>query len=219
MLVKTASKHKTIDWGTLPYEEALEKQRTYVDARIQGRQGDILIFTEHPPVYTLGLRKEADKHLLCDAASLAKAGIELVKTNRGGDITYHGPGQIVGYPIISLTEKKDLHAYLRSLEDVLIQTLKHYGLKAKRSPGKTGIWLDTRKIAAMGVAVRKWVTYHGFALNANVDLSPFSGIIPCGISPKEGRITSMQIELGRELDLSELKTILAKEFWKIFKKS
>jgi lipoyl(octanoyl) transferase len=135
-----------------------------------------------------------------------------VKTNRGGDITYHGPGQIVGYPILSLATRKDLHAYLRFLEQVLINSIGAMGLAAARREGKTGIWLGQRKIAAIGVAVRRWVTYHGFALNVNANLSHFGGIVPCGITATEGTVTSMHAELGRPVDEAEVKTLLADEF-------
>jgi lipoyl(octanoyl) transferase len=184
-----------------------------VARRLAGEIGDTLVFTEHEPVYTLGVRLGATRHLLWDAGELARRGIEVVETNRGGDITYHGPGQIVGYPIISLIARKDLHAYLRFLEQVLINALGNLGLAAARRPGQTGIWLGSRKIAAIGVAVKRWVTYHGFALNVNNDLAPFTGIVPCGIA--DGTVTSLRQELGREFDLAEVKTVLAAEFWKL----
>lgn len=206
-----------IDWGLTSYETAFQRQIEYVQDRIAGTIDDTLIFTEHPPVYTLGARKDAHTHILWDSPTLEEQGIALTKTNRGGDVTYHGPGQIVGYPIISLTEQKDLHAYLRNLEQVLINALGCHGLATARRPGKTGIWLETRKIAAIGIALKKWVTYHGFALNVNNDLSPFKGIIPCGIPSEEGTVTSMKEELGMELDLEAIKHTIASEFWKIFK--
>ena len=135
-----------------------------------------------------------------------------MKTTRGGDITYHGPGQIVGYPIVSLAPRKDLHAYLRFLEQVLINSVGALGLAAARRPGLTGIWLGPRKVAAIGVAVKRWVAYHGFALNVNANLAHFGGIVPCGISATEGTVTSLQAELGRPLDLAEVKTVIAREF-------
>ncbi len=204
---------RTIDWGRTVYESARTQQEEWVSRRLAGEVGDTLIFTEHEPVYTLGVRSGAEKHLVWEPAQLARAGIDVVKTNRGGDITYHGPGQIVGYPIVSLEHRKDLHAYLRFLEQVLINTLGTLGLVAARNPGKTGIWLGPRKIAALGVAVRRWVAYHGFALNVNTDLAHFGGIVPCGISAAEGTVTSLQAELGRALDLAEVKAVLAREFW------
>ena len=201
------------DWGRTPYEEAWERQKQLVAQRIDGTIGDTLVFTEHHPVFTLGLRTGAEAHLLWSRERLATEGIAVVKTNRGGDITYHGPGQIVGYPIISLESRRDLHAYLRFLEQVLINSLGSLGLAAARRDGKTGIWLGRRKIAAIGVAVRRWVTYHGFALNVDPRLEHFSGIIPCGISASDGEVTSMRAELRRDIDPAEVKQVLATEFW------
>jgi lipoyl(octanoyl) transferase len=183
-----------------------------VAKRIAEEIGDTLVFTEHEPVFTVGVRAGSDAHLIWNAERLMEEGVEVVKTNRGGDITYHGPGQIVGYPIVSLVSRKDLHAYLRFLEDVLINSVAHLGLTASRRDGKTGIWIGVRKIGAIGVAVKRWVAYHGFALNVNAQLAHFAGIIPCGIDAAEGSVTSLQAELGRALDLANVKTILAAEF-------
>jgi lipoyl(octanoyl) transferase len=201
----------TVDWGRTRYTPAWRRQKDFVARRLAGEVSDTLIFTEHEPVYTIGVRLGAARNLLWDPAELARRGIDLVETNRGGDITYHGPGQIVGYPIIDLTPRRDLHAYLRFLEQVLINALGSLGLAADRRPGKTGIWLGPRKIAALGVAVKRWVTYHGFALNVNTDLTPFAGIVPCGIT--DGTVTSVQQELGRAFDQAEVKQVLASEFW------
>jgi lipoyl(octanoyl) transferase len=205
---------RTLDWGRTRYAEAWAHQDELVRQRIAGEIGDTLVFTEHEPVFTIGLRSGAGTHLVWNEEQLAQTGIPVVKTNRGGDITYHGPGQIVGYAIVSLAARKDLHAYLRFLEQVLINSLGSLGLAADRRDGKTGIWLGRRKIAAIGVAVRRWVTYHGFALNVNADLAPFSGIVPCGISAADGSVTSMQVELGRACDPAEVKAVLANEFGK-----
>jgi lipoyl(octanoyl) transferase len=139
-----------------------------------------------------------------------------VKTNRGGDITYHGPGQIVGYPIVSLAPRPDLHAYLRFLEQVLINSVGCLGLAAGRREGKTGAWLGARKIAAVGVAVRRWVTYHGFALNVDAHLAHFQGIVPCGIGAADGTVTSLQTEFGHPVDLVEVKRVVATEFWSLW---
>ena len=203
----------TLDWGRTGYEAAWRQQEELVARRNAGEIGDTLVFTEHEPVFTLGVRRGAEQHLIWDAAELARRGVAVVTTNRGGDITYHGPGQIVGYPIVSLNPRKDLHAYLRFLEQVLINTVGTFGLAADRRAGKTGIWLGPRKIAAIGIAVKKWTAFHGFALNVNADLTPFSGIVPCGIT--DGTVTSMQLELGRELALAEVKRVLAAEFWRL----
>ena len=202
----------TVDWGRTRYADAFARQNELVAQRIAGEIGDTLVFTEHEPVFTIGMRGGAEAHLVWNAEQLTREGVEVAKTNRGGDITYHGPGQIVGYPIISLTPRKDLHAYLRFLEQVLINSIGTLGLAASRRDGKTGIWLGQRKIAAIGVAVRKWVTYHGFALNVNANLSHFSGIVPCGISATEGTVTSMDQELGHRVDETEVKSVLAAEF-------
>jgi lipoyl(octanoyl) transferase len=201
-----------LDWGRTGYEAAWRAQDDLVARRIAGEIGDTLVFTEHNPVYTLGLRSGAADHLVWAADHLAREGIEVVKTNRGGDITYHGPGQLVGYPIVDLTSRKDLHEYLRLLEQVLINTVGGLGLEATRRDGKTGIWVGTRKIAAIGVAVRRWVAYHGFALNVQPNLAHFQGIVPCGISATEGTVTSLRAELGHDLDLALVKARLATEF-------
>lgn len=201
-----------IDWGRTRYADARERQDGLVAKRIAGEIGDTLVFTEHEPVFTLGSRAGSETHLVWDTGRLAEEGVEVVKTNRGGDITYHGPGQIVGYPIVSLESRKDLHAYLRFLEDVLIKSVGNFGLNAARRDGKTGIWIGQRKIAAIGVAVKRWVAYHGFALNVNTQLGHFGGIIPCGIAPTEGSVTSLDVELGKPQDLPEVKRILAAEF-------
>ncbi len=206
----------TLDWGRTGYADAWRRQEEQVARRNAGEIGDALVFTEHHPVYTLGVRKGAETNVLWDSAELARRGIEVVTTNRGGDITYHGPGQIVGYPIVNIAARKDLHAYLRFLEQVLIDSVGTFGLVAARREGMTGIWRGPRKIAAIGVAVKKWTTFHGFALNVNNDLTPFTGIIPCGISAAEGTVTSMKTELGRDLDLAEVRRVLATEFWRQF---
>jgi lipoyl(octanoyl) transferase len=202
----------TLDWGRTDYALAWQQQEKLVAQRNAGAIPDTLVFTEHEPVFTLGVRRGAEQNLLWNADELARRGITVVTTNRGGDITYHGPGQIVGYPIISLTPRQDLHAYLRFVEQVLINTVGTFGLAADRRVGKTGIWLGPRKIAAIGIAVKKWTTFHGFALNVNTDLSAFRGIVPCGIT--DGTVTSLQAELGRALDLAEVKQVLAAEFWR-----
>ncbi len=206
----------TLDWGPTAYGAAWSRQEDLVARRNAGEIGDTLVFTEHEPVFTLGVRSGAEAHLLWDEAELTRRGIAVVATNRGGDITYHGPGQIVGYPIINLAPRKDLHAYLRLVEQVLINTVGTFGLAAARRPGKTGIWLGPRKIAAIGIAVKKWTTFHGFALNVNPDLTPFSGIVPCGIT--DGTVTSMAAELGSAPSAEEVKRVLALEFWSLLPK-
>ncbi|HAV13806.1 MAG TPA: lipoate-protein ligase B [Opitutae bacterium] len=203
-----------VDWGRTRYADAFERQKTLVDAVRKGKSTDTLVFTEHEPVYTMGLRKGAEQHLIWPEALCTQEGIEIYKSNRGGDITYHGPGQIVGYPILSLQKRRDLHAYLRDLEVVVINALATFGLIADRREGKTGIWLGERKICAIGVAVRTWVTYHGFALNVSPNMNHFSGIVPCGIT--DGTVTSMELELDEKVDMNLVKTALAVEFQKVF---
>ena len=206
---------EVIDWGRTEYKDAFERQKARVEQRRSGECGDALIFTEHAPVYTMGLRKGAAQHLVWAEAKCARRAIAVVQSNRGGDITYHGPGQIVGYPILSLQHRRDLHAYLRDLEEVVIRTLATYGLASARREGKTGIWLDgARKICAIGVAVRSWITYHGFALNVCPDMSHFGGIVPCGIT--DGSVTSLTNELDKPVDIAEVKARLAVEFERVF---
>lgn len=180
---------------------------------------DTLLFVEHPHVYTLG--KSGDfSNLLADDERLKAIGAEFFRTNRGGDITYHGPGQLVGYPILDLDEYfTDIHRYLRTLEEVIIATLADYGLSGDRSPGETGVWLDVgtpfaRKICAMGVRASRWVTMHGWAFNLNTDLRYFEYIIPCGI--KDKAVTSLQRELGRPIDEAEAKARVAGHFARLF---
>lgn len=199
------------DWGRTAYADAFNRQVERVEQRLAGEIGDTLILTEHESVYTIGARHGAEKHLLLAPDALQARGIQVAKTNRGGDITWHGPGQIVGYPIISLAETRDLHAYLRKVEQLIINVIGSLGLAGHRREGLTGIWLGNRKIAAIGVAVKRWVTYHGFALNVSCDLGNFGGIVPCGITPAEGTVTSVCAELGRAIDLAEVKPLIAAE--------
>lgn len=181
--------------GLMPYAEALEYQRAVARARISGEiADDVLILVEHPPVVTLG-RSFKQRHLLASPAMLASRGIELFDVERGGDVTFHGPGQLVGYPIIDLKQhRRDLHWYLRTLEGALITALGEFGIPAERNAGFTGVWTRGRKIASIGVHARDWVTWHGFALNVSTDLSYFDVIVPCGIEA----VTMTSI--ARELD-------------------
>ena len=178
-----------------------------------------LIFCEHPHVYTLG-KSGDEKNLLVNEDYLKSRGATFHKINRGGDITYHGPGQIVGYPILDLDNFfTDIHKYLRFLEEAVVLTLKEYGLESERSPGETGVWFDigtpkARKICALGVKSSRWVTMHGFAFNVNSDLSYFGNIIPCGITDKS--VTSLQKELGKKLDMDEVKNKLKAHLIELF---
>ncbi|MEP0134538.1 MAG: lipoyl(octanoyl) transferase LipB [Eudoraea sp.] len=210
---------------TWDYQELLFQQT--VDLKIKNRREETLLetpnhflFVEHPHVYTLG--KSGDmSNLLVDEKYLETKGAQFYKINRGGDITYHGPGQIVGYPILDLDNFfTDIHKYLRLLEEMVILTLAEYGLKAQRSKGETGVWLDVgtpfaRKICAMGVRASRWVTMHGFAMNVNADLGYFDLMIPCGIKGKA--VTSLNVELGKkEVSMAEVKEKLLKHFSQLF---
>ncbi|MCL6267844.1 lipoyl(octanoyl) transferase LipB [Flagellimonas myxillae] len=210
---------------TWDYQELLFKQ--IVDLKIKNRRTEgfeetlnHFLFVEHPHVYTLGKSGDID-NLLVNEAQLKENNATFYKINRGGDITYHGPGQIVGYPILDLDNFfTDIHKYLRFLEEMVILTLAEYGLKAERSEGETGVWLDVgtpfaRKICAMGVRASRWVTMHGFALNVNANLGYFDLMIPCGIRGKS--VTSLNVELGRkEVDMDEVKEKLLHHFAKLF---
>ena len=190
------------DLGVLPYVDALILQRAVARARIAGAfDEDLLLLVEHPPVVTQG-RSSKEQHLLASPALLAARGVELHEVERGGDVTFHGPGQLVGYPIIDLKRhKRDLHWYLRQLEAALIVALAPMGIVGERSPGLTGVWAGGRKLASIGVHARDWVTWHGFALNVTTDLSYFDLIVPCGISAVE--MTSIAHELARESSTAE----------------
>jgi lipoyl(octanoyl) transferase len=223
------------DWGLIPYEQAWERQKRLLEKTAQIKLANrkkqkeeqiptpnYFAFCEHPHVYTLGKNGKAE-HLLLSEKQLSEKGIAYYPIDRGGDITYHGPGQIVGYPILDLENFfTDIHRYLRTIEAAIIQTLQVYGLEAGVIPGLTGVWLGIeerpRKIAAIGVKCSRWITMHGFALNVNVDLSYFNYIIPCGIADKA--VTSLTQELGRPAPVDEIKPILlaklAKEFgWEL----
>jgi lipoyl(octanoyl) transferase len=183
-----------VDLGTRRYGEVLELQRAVAHARIAGDiDQDVLLLVEHPPVVTTG-RGTKSGNLLLNADGLAARGIELFDVERGGDVTFHGPGQLVGYPIIDLRRhKEDLHWYLRQVEQVLIDALASLDIRAERNPGKTGVWTSGRKIASIGVHARQWVTWHGFALNVTTDLSYFDVMVPCGIT--DVTMTSVEREL------------------------
>lgn len=205
------------DLGFINYQDAWDLQKNVLNERLNNNIADTFFLLEHPHTYTLG--KTADKENLIGSADyLKKNNIDVVEIDRGGDITYHGPGQIVGYPIINLKDwKMDTHLYLRSLEEVIILTCREFGLDCGRQEKYTGVWLNDRKIAAIGIKVSRWITMHGFAFNINTDLSFFNGIIPCGIKDKE--VTSLEKELGRNIDLNETKQILVNNFIKVFEYS
>ena len=209
---------------TWAYQEELFKG--VVDIKINNRKNNLetptpnyFLFVEHPHVYTLGKNGDVS-NLLLDEAQLKAKGATFYKINRGGDITYHGPGQIVGYPIIDLENFfTDIHKYLRFLEEVIIKTLAEYGIQSERSKGETGVWLDVdtpfaRKICALGVRASRWITMHGFALNVNTNLGYFDHIIPCGIKGKA--VTSLEVELNRKVPLDEVKEKILKNFATLF---
>lgn len=200
--------------GFINYKDAWDIQKKTLEWRLKPSSNDVLYLLEHGHTYTLG--KTAHKeNLLGDEEFLNTNNISVFEIDRGGDITYHGPGQIVGYPIINLESwKKDTHKYLRSLEEVIIKVCGDYGLIGSRNEKFTGVWIEDRKIAAIGIKVSRWVTMHGFAFNVNTDLNFFNGIIPCGISDKA--VTSLQNELGKNIDLEEVKGKLIKYFTEEF---
>ena len=199
-----------IDLSLTPYRDALALQRRLAALRVEGLVGDLLLLLEHPPVITLG-RGGQHAHLLVPESSLSALGIEFFNVERGGDITYHGPGQLVGYPILNLAEHgRDVHFYLRRLEGVLIETLTTFGLGASRWIGRTGVWVRGRKIASIGIHVSRWVTRHGFALNVDMNLAPFELIVPCGI--KGASATSIAKELSCPVPVEDVIPVLVQRF-------
>ena len=200
--------------GRTNYKDTWDLQKKLVELRFQGKIPDILLVTEHDPVLTMG-RGTAKSNLLVSRAELESRGIELYQIERGGDITFHGPGQLVLYPIIDLAKRgRDLHKYLRDLEEVVILTLKEYDLTATLKKGLTGVWVNNHKLAAIGVAVSHWISYHGLALNVNTDLDYFKLINPCGITQfPVGSIASM---VGKEIDFAETESLLTENFAEYF---
>ena len=202
--------------GLVEYRDAQTRQVDLVDQRRHWPH-DLLILLEHPPVITFG-RSTDQNNLLWDQETLQAAGIDCAPSPRGGDITLHGPGQLVGYPIVDLSHyRKDLHLYLRQLEEVLIRTLADFGLAGETVSGKTGVWLQGRKIASIGIAVRHWISYHGFALNIDNDLSAFDAIIPCGLSGVT--MTSMGRELDRPVESEQVAEALIGHFGAVMQRT
>ena len=197
--------------GLVPYAQALELQRALVEDRRANRVGDLLLLVEHPPVVTLGVRKEISRsHILASDAMLASHGVEIHETGRGGDVTYHGPGQIVGYPIIDLKpDRLDVHRYVRDLEEVLIRAVGDFGVRGERVKGLSGVWVVNDKLAAIGVRISRWITSHGFALNVTTDLDAFKWIVPCGI---EGRDVTSLHRLGALADQPQVEARLIARF-------
>lgn len=202
------------DLGYREYVGTLELQNRLRSARLAGKIPDVLILVEHPPVITLGSGAE-EKHILASSTQLDRKGVAVCRTNRGGDVTYHGPGQLVGYLIFDLrSHNQDILLFLRNIEEGLIRALEKFQLNGTRKDGYTGVWIGSRKIAAIGIAVSRWVTMHGFALNVSTDLDRFSLIIPCGIS-KYG-VTSMLKELNSNINLESVKKEVVKSFADVF---
>ena len=223
-------KVKYHDLGSTEYAETWQMQKdiftSIIDIKMDNRHNGTsvptsnhLLFTEHLPVYTLG-RQGKEEHLLLSMPHLKEKGVSFFKIDRGGDITYHGPGQITGYPIIDLDNfSPDIHLYVRNLEEIVIRTIAKWGIKGSRSEKETGVWIDVgtpmaRKICAIGVRTSHWVTMHGFALNVNTDMNYFTHIIPCGIRGKG--VTSMEIEVGEKIDIEEVKKELVVQFCEVF---
>jgi len=204
------------DLGRIPYREALEFQRRAAWDRASAASADAIYFAEHEPVLTVGRAGRASS-LRANPALLRARGVEVIPVERGGDITYHGPGQIVAYPILALSELpsgRDLHRYLRDLEEVLIETLATYGIRAGRRAPHTGVWVEDRKVAAIGVAVRRWITLHGFALNVDPDLTHFDWIHPCGL--RDLGVTSMCVLLGEAPPRAEILARLRESFARVW---
>jgi lipoyl(octanoyl) transferase len=193
--------------GTISYEDGLALQARLVEERRSGAIPDTLLLLEHPPVITLGVKtRRGPNHIVASEETLAEQGVKVHETGRGGDVTYHGPGQLVGYPILDLApDRKDVHVYVRDIEEVLIRTAAAFGVEAKRVPGLTGVWVGPdgkeEKLAAIGIRISRWITSHGFALNVSTNLDHFNLIVPCGIADR--RVTSLEKLLGRNVSIEE----------------
>jgi lipoyl(octanoyl) transferase len=202
--------------GLVRYADALDLQKQLVEDRKADRIPDQLLLLQHPPVITLGVKSRGDRsHVLAAPAALARAGVELFETGRGGDVTYHGPGQLVGYPIVDLRpDRCDVHRYVRDLEEVLIATARAFGVTAARVPGLTGAWVGDRKLAAIGVRIARWITSHGFAFNVATDLDHFKLIVPCGITDKG--VTSLDELTGRRIPMQSVEDAAIDAFSALF---
>lgn len=202
--------------GTIPYADAVALQHRLVEQRKAGSIPDQLLLLEHPTVITLGVKVRTNRsHVLADERVLATRGVEVVESGRGGDVTFHGPGQLVGYPIIDLRpDRCDIHRYVRDLEEVLIRTAAVFGVTAARVPRLTGVWVGQDKLAAIGVRIARWITSHGFALNVSTDLTYFDLIVPCGI--RDRGVTSLQRVVGRTVGMVEVETAVVDAFAAVF---
>ena len=201
--------------GCVSYGEALDLQKTLVDERRAGCVPDLLLLLQHPPVITLGVRRDSRSHVIASDGQLAMHGIEVHEAGRGGDVTYHGPGQIVGYPILDLRpDRCDVHRYVRDLEEVMIRVCADYGIAAHRVDGLTGAWVGTAKIGAIGVRISRWITSHGFAFNVNTRLEDFQLIVPCGIADRG--VTSLRELLGKEVSIEDVEERFIRRFAEVF---
>src|SRR3989440_4099765 len=202
--------------GLVPYADALALQKELVEERQTARVGDLLLFVEHPHVLTLGVRGDGGRsHITAPPHVLAARGVDVHETGRGGDITYHGPGQVVGYPIVDLKpDRCDVHRYVRDLEEVLIRVSADYGLSGERVGGLTGVWIGGAKVAAIGVRIARWITSHGFALNVTTDLDYFNLIVPCGIADRG--VTPLARLLGHAVDRGEVEERVIARFQEVF---
>jgi lipoyl(octanoyl) transferase len=205
--------------GVVPYGEALALQKALVEERRAERVPDLLLLLQHPPVITLGVRGDGGRsHIVATDRRLAELGVEIHETGRGGDVTYHGPGQLIGYPILDLRpDRCDVHRYVRDVEDVMIRTCADYGLNAGRIQGLTGTWIGAEKIGAIGVRISRWITSHGFAFNVATDLTHFQLIVPCGISDRG--VTSIRKAVGRDVPIREVEDRLIEHFCEVFDRS
>lgn len=205
--------------GVIGYQEALDLQADLVEQRRRGDIGDVLLLLEHPPVITLGVKaRNTRTNILATDAQLAAEGVELFQSGRGGDVTYHGPGQLVGYPIFNLNpHRRDVHKYVRDIEQALIDAVAAFGITAGRVPGLTGIWVGHNKLAAIGVRISRWITSHGFALNVATNLSHFNLIVPCGIQDRG--VTSIDLLLGRTVPMAEVEQAVEAAFRAVFEDS
>src|SRR5688572_7215232 len=205
--------------GQVAYQAALDLQAALVEDRRAGRIGDTLLLLEHPPVITLGVKtRHGAKHIIASAEELARQGVTVHETGRGGDVTYHGPGQLVGYPVLDLKpDRCDVHRYVRDLEEVMIRTAASFGVSARRVTGLTGAWVGDEKLAAIGVRIARWITSHGFAFNVNTALEHFNFIVPCGISDRG--VTSLEKLLGHPLAMDEVVDAAEEAFREVFRAS
>ena len=201
--------------GLVPYGEGVELQKALVEERRAGRVPDLLLLLQHPPVITLGVRRDSRSHVMASEGQLAMHGIDVHETGRGGDVTYHGPGQIVGYPILDLRpDRCDVHRYVRDLEEVMIRVCADYGVAAHRVEGLSGAWVGTEKIGAIGVRISRWITSHGFAFNVNTKLEDFQLIVPCGIADRG--VTSLGKVLGAAPSIVEVEDRFIRRFAEVF---